>query len=387
MTFKRTIVALDATTDLCSVAWTDGARWVERCESAGQRHSALILAMVDSTLREAGCSLRDLSEIAFGAGPGSFTGLRIACGVAQGVALGAQVPVRAVSSLLALAQASGESAVVAALDARMNEVYWAAYRRLVDGSTWHTLSEPAVSPPAAVLAPDGDCWVGVGNGFAAYPVLGAAMPALVGIDASVRVTARAVAELALANQGTLGAADAAFPHYVRDKVALTTAERAGSTVMLADVLAMRPMAEPDLPAVIALDRRSHLTPWTEGNFRDALAAGNLCLVGEQSGKLAAYAVLQMVAGEAELLTMAVLPAARRKGLGRQLLSELIARASVYRAAAIWLEVRVSNTAAIALYHEAGFAEIGWRKGYYQTAQGREDAIMMRLALALLRREH
>jgi tRNA threonylcarbamoyladenosine biosynthesis protein TsaB len=228
MPINRTIVALDATSDLCSVAWTDGVRWVERCESAGQRHSALILAMVDSTLREAGSSLRDLSEIAFGAGPGSFTGLRIACGVAQGVALGAQLPVRAVSSLLALAQASGEAAVVAALDARMNEVYWAAYRRSVDGSTWHTLSEPAVTPPAAVLVPAGDRCVGVGNGFAAYPVLGASMPTLIGIDASVRVTARAVAELALANQGTLGAADAAFPHYVRDKVALTTAERAGA---------------------------------------------------------------------------------------------------------------------------------------------------------------
>lgn len=156
--------------------------------------------------------------------------------------------------------------------------------------------------------------------------------------------------------------------------------------MPAEVLTMRPMAECDLRAVITLDRSSHLTPWTEGNFRDALAAGNLCVVGEQAGQLVAYAVLQMGAGEAELLTMAVLPMARRKGLGRQLLRELIARASAYRAAAIWLEVRVSNTAAIGLYREAGFAEIGWRKGYYQTAEGREDAIMMRLALALLRGE-
>jgi [ribosomal protein S18]-alanine N-acetyltransferase len=156
--------------------------------------------------------------------------------------------------------------------------------------------------------------------------------------------------------------------------------------MPAEVLTMRPMAECDLQAVITLDRSSHLTPWTEGNFRDALAAGNLCVVGEQTGQLVAYAVLQMGAGEAELLTMAVLPAARRRGLGRQLLRELIARASVYRAAAIWLEVRVSNTAAIGLYRKAGFADIGWRKGYYQSTDGREDAIMMRLALALLRGE-
>ena len=116
--------------------------------------------------------------------------------------------------------------------------------------------------------------------------------------------------------------------------------------MHAEAFTLRPMVDRDLPAVVALDKSSHLTPWTEGNFRDALAAGNLCLVGDQAGTLVACAVLQMAAGEAELLTMAVLPAARRKGLGRQLLRELIARASAYRAAAIWLEVRVSNTPAI-----------------------------------------
>jgi tRNA threonylcarbamoyladenosine biosynthesis protein TsaB len=228
MPSTRTIIALDATTDLCSVAWTDGTRWVEHCAAAGQRHSELILAMVDWTLRDAGCKLRDLTEIAFGAGPGSFTGLRIACGVAQGLALGAQLPVRAVSSLMALAQASGGTSVVAALDARMNEVYWAAYRRSEGMGSWSTVCEPAVSPPAAVPAPSGDGWIGAGNAFAAYPALGAGLPMLISIDAAVPVTARAIAELALANQGTPGAAEAAFPHYVRDKVALTTAERAGA---------------------------------------------------------------------------------------------------------------------------------------------------------------
>ncbi len=143
---------------------------------------------------------------------------------------------------------------------------------------------------------------------------------------------------------------------------------------------VRPMTEHDLRAVVALDRSSHLTPWSEGNFRDALLAGNLCLVAEQSGNLAGCAVLQMAAGEAELLTMAVLAEARRKGLGRLLLRELVARASTYGATAIWLEVRVSNAAAIGLYRDAGFVEAGRRKAYYRTADGREDAIMMRLAL-------
>jgi tRNA threonylcarbamoyladenosine biosynthesis protein TsaB len=188
----------------------------------------LILAMVDSTLKEAGCDLDELTEIAFGAGPGSFTGLRIACGVAQGLALGAGLPVRSVSSLLALAHASGANAVVVALDARMHEVYWAAYRRSAAGTGWQTVSEPAVSLPAAVSAPDEAQWVGIGNGFAAYPELAVALPTLIRIDASIQVKARAIGELALAHQGTLGPADSAFPHYVRDKVALTMLERAGA---------------------------------------------------------------------------------------------------------------------------------------------------------------
>ena len=153
-----------------------------------------------------------------------------------------------------------------------------------------------------------------------------------------------------------------------------------------EAMLLRPMVEDDLPAVMRLETSSHLTPWTEGNFRDALAAGNLCLVGELSGHLVACAVLQMAAGEAELLTMAVETAERRRGLGRQILSELIARAVAYRAAAIWLEVRVSNTAAIGLYQAVGFVQVGWRKGYYRTESGHEDAIMMRLAVGLLREE-
>ena len=226
MNRRQNILALDATTALCSAAWSDGSRWVERVELAGQRHSALMLGMIDDVLREAAQALRDVDEIAFGAGPGSFTGLRIACGIAQGLGLGAHRPVRAVSSLMALAQAGTAGAVIAALDARMNEVYWAAYRRAPHGGQWHVICEPAVARPDAVWCPDGAGWVGAGNGFAAYPALGERLFAPERIDATVAVSARAIAELALAGQGTLGPAEAASPHYVRDKVARTTAERA-----------------------------------------------------------------------------------------------------------------------------------------------------------------
>jgi ribosomal-protein-alanine acetyltransferase len=148
----------------------------------------------------------------------------------------------------------------------------------------------------------------------------------------------------------------------------------------------RPMTEVDLPAVVALERSSQYTPWTEGNFRDALAAGNLCLVAMLDQRVAGIAVLQMAAGEAELLTMAIQPELRRRGMGRRLLAEIVTRAVDYGADAMWLDVRVSNAAAIALYRSAGFVEIGRRKDYYRATAGREDAMMMRLAMSMYRKD-
>src|SRR5271169_6187884 len=146
------ILALDASTDVCAAALGNGASWVERMELAGQRHSELLLPMVLALLNEARLELPDLGGIAFGAGPGSFTGLRIACGIAQGLAAGAGLKVAAVSTLEALAEEAwqaGEPAgdspaehVVACVDARMGEVYHAAYRREKDG--WLVCSPPGL---------------------------------------------------------------------------------------------------------------------------------------------------------------------------------------------------------------------------------------------------
>ncbi len=153
--------------------------------------------------------------------------------------------------------------------------------------------------------------------------------------------------------------------------------------MSAHVVRLRPMEDRDLAAVVALESASQYTPWTAANFRDALKAGNLCLVIEDAEGVSGYGVLQMAAADAELLSMAVAPDKRRRGVGRRLLDELVARAIDFKADSVWLEVRVSNRPAIGLYGSAGFAEIGRRKGYYQTVGGREDALMMRLALGLL----
>src|SRR5271167_1775066 len=193
------ILALDASTDVCAAALGDGASWGERVESAGQRHSELLLPMVHALLSEARLELTDLDGIAFGAGPGSFTGLRIACGVVQGLALGASLPVIAVATLEAMAETarsrSGCTRVIAALDARMQEVYLAAYEH--DGTRWRETVPPCVVAPGDAPLPPGTGWSGVGNGFAAYPALGERLAgALASCDAGILPEAISIAVLA-----------------------------------------------------------------------------------------------------------------------------------------------------------------------------------------------
>lgn len=225
------ILALDTSTEVCAVALGDGVTWHEKSEVAGQRHSELLLPMVRAVLADGGVTLKQIDGIAFGAGPGSFTGLRIACGVAQGLALGAALPVVGVSTLEAIAQTrhdhAGGDRIVAALDARMKEVYVAAYER--DSGRWREVIAPVVVSPEAAPLPDGGEWIGAGGGFAAYPSLreryGAALSEC---DGAIVPSASAVGALSLqrfaAGEGVL-AHDAA-PFYVRHRVALTIAERA-----------------------------------------------------------------------------------------------------------------------------------------------------------------
>ncbi len=230
------ILALDSSTEWCSVAVGDGTRWHVRDEHAGQAHSERLLPMVRAALAEAGYALSQLDGLAFGAGPGSFTGIRIGCGVAQGLAFGADLPVVPVPTLEALAQgvlrARGWTKVIACLDARMREVYVAAHAHERDA--WRTVMPPAVLPPADVRLPvegNGEdpvsgAWRGAGNGFAAYPML-AAQLRMGEVDAGARPTASAVGEIGArrfaAGEGV--AAGEALPLYVRHRVALTTAER------------------------------------------------------------------------------------------------------------------------------------------------------------------
>jgi len=221
------ILALDSSTDTLSVACGDGTTFAVREERAGPAHAEHVLPRVREVLAECGYALGALDAIAFGAGPGAFTGVRIACGIAQGLGLGSGVPLVPVGTLDALAQeawrAHGATVVVACLDARMREVYAASYVR--DGEAWRQVHAPAVSAPDSVIADAGA--FGAGDGFAVYPALAARL-GLVRHDAALRPTARAVGELAVprVRGGATVAARDAEPLYVRHRVALTTSERA-----------------------------------------------------------------------------------------------------------------------------------------------------------------
>src|SRR5947207_3795983 len=155
------ILALDASTEMCAVALGGSEGFVERSTVAGQRHSELLLPMITAVLADAGIGVRALDGIAFGSGPGSFTGLRIACGVAQGLALGAGLPVIGIPTLAAMAEAArlrdGSGRVIAALDARMREVYVAAYE--YEGASWRERVTPAVTAPETAPVPTGSNWV------------------------------------------------------------------------------------------------------------------------------------------------------------------------------------------------------------------------------------
>jgi tRNA threonylcarbamoyladenosine biosynthesis protein TsaB len=221
------LLALDTSTEYCSVALLRGDELTHREMHAVQRHSELILPMIGELLAASGVDLAGLDGIAFGAGPGSFTGLRIACGVAQGLAFGAGLPVVPVGTLAALAQEAGAPKVIACLDARMGEVYHAAYR--LEGGRWSEISAPGVGPAQSAPAVQGAGWFGCGNGFAVYAEALARHYGrqLDGVAAAIHPHARSIARLAapvLAAGAGLSPEQAA-PVYVRDKVALKMHEQ------------------------------------------------------------------------------------------------------------------------------------------------------------------
>lgn len=222
------LLAVETSTDFCSAALVvDGQMRTEATE-APNRHGEVLGPMVASLLAGAGLTPAGLDAIAFGQGPGSFTGIRIGCGLVQGLAWGAERPVVPVPSLLALAAEAGAPKCIAAFDARMGEAYLAAYQR--EGNAWvealaPILLAPTRKPPMVA----GGGWLLCGSGFDAFAWLrDAYAPQASGQVAGLRPHARGVARVAVEwlGQGRGGVpADEAAPLYLRNKVALTVAER------------------------------------------------------------------------------------------------------------------------------------------------------------------
>lgn len=224
-----TILAIETSAELASCALLVGDNVIVRSTPGVRSHSQSVLPMVQELLNEAGIALADCDAVAFGAGPGSFTGVRTACGVAQGLAYGAKLPVLPLVTLEAMAEASraatGADEVLAVLDARMGEVYWAQYRFLDGG--WSEVVAPALSAPQDVAPLAADRLQACGNGFAEYadafadkPFAQAALPDIVPHARELALLARAALA---AGQGVPAAQ--AQPIYLRNKVAYTSAER------------------------------------------------------------------------------------------------------------------------------------------------------------------
>jgi tRNA threonylcarbamoyladenosine biosynthesis protein TsaB len=223
-----TILAIETSAELASCALLVNDAVIARATAGVRSHSQSILPMVQELLREAGIALADCDAIAFGAGPGSFTGVRTACGVAQGLAYGANLPVLPMVTLAAMAESCrarcGATEVLTVLDARMGEVYWAQYR--FDGA-WREVVAPTLSAPQAVAPLAVAGLQACGNGFEAYVAAFAGQAFAAGAMADIVPHAREMAPLAV---GALAAGEGvpaaqAQPIYLRNKIAFTTAER------------------------------------------------------------------------------------------------------------------------------------------------------------------
>lgn len=221
------ILAIDTATEACSVALLDNQRVLAHFELCAREHTQRILPMVQQILTEGDLALSDLDALAFGRGPGSFTGVRIGIGIAQGLALGAGLPMAGISTLKTMAESAwrlqGAGRVLAAIDARMGEVYWAEYQRDAHG-IWHGDDSEAVLKPEAAAARmaqlSGD-WVAVGTGWQAWPELTQQNHLSLTVSEVILPCAEDMLPLAVhvLAQGEAVTPDCAEPTYLRNDVA------------------------------------------------------------------------------------------------------------------------------------------------------------------------
>ncbi len=423
----------------------------EQVSNQANGHAEQLLPMLDHLLNSAGLDRADISGIVFGQGPGGFTGLRIAAGMAQGLGLGLDIPVFPVSSLLAVAETvrpvAPSTLIVSLLDARMQEVFLACFRETgqselvqvqapcliaaeqvplwlkgisgagdinADGAN-ETL--PDLTVPLAAREPglDGQpSIILVGSGGHVCSGLAHLPGVKLVADAEPRAAIMARIGLRAWLAGRFIAADQAAPLYVRDKVAFTIKERGlgqggnpraiplsaqqitpggqvtvspeGQTrsqviMSLQQMHTIRRMTQQDIEAVVHIERRVQSHPWTEGNFFDALKAGYEAWVVCHGNEVVAFSLQLMAPDVAHLLLIGVAPDWQGRGIGASLLAWGEERLLAQKLDSQVLEVRPSNTRAIAFYHRWGYEQIGVRKGYYPDGRGHsEDAWVLQKAV-------
>ncbi len=226
------ILSLDTSTEACSVALKLDDEVLENFQLQPRKHTQLLLPMVEEILAEAGIKLQQLDAIAFANGPGSFTGLRIATGVTQGLAFGADLPVIPVTTLETMAftlfRERFAHYIISSLDARMGEVYWAAYHW--NGNGFDCIAQPEVIAPdqVSLINPIADAdWVGAGNGWQLLDQFSPVMQSLVQQTyPDLLPQAGDIARLAELywQQGKTVSAEEAIPVYLRDNVAFKKGE-------------------------------------------------------------------------------------------------------------------------------------------------------------------
>lgn len=265
---RTVLLALDTSTEFCSVALLSAATeaagapvsesepraWV-RHEATGAVSSTRLLPAIRELFNEAGLVLADCDAVAFGSGPGSFTGLRTATGVAQGLAFGLNCPVVPVSTLLACAESAhmrdpAATRVLAALDARMDEVYWADYAWNEDEGEWRTIQAASLDAPDRLSLPDVPFTL-AGNAAAAFGarLAAASVARVIDGDALPHALPLAYAALRALRAGRTVPAELAAPEYVRNKVAQTTAERMADKAAKASQVAAQAVSSVAEPAV------------------------------------------------------------------------------------------------------------------------------------------
>lgn len=357
-------LAFDTSMGACSAAVFDtaaGRLLAEAYEPMERGHAERLAPMIREVMKEAGAEFHSLGRIAVTTGPGTFTGLRIGLAMARGFGVSLGIPLAGLTSLAAIAANESDDATRAvAVEARNGEIYFAVY-----GPHGAVVVEPQLIRPedAKVQLPGSQLLL-----------LGTAAERLMGADAHARSQAgdlpRAGHFAAMAARLDAGSQPPS-PLYLRqpDIKPQYSVQRIGESQKLAATL------------LADLHGESFEPGWSRDEFSTMLAVPNTsALIIIHAGEPTGFGLFRQAADEAEIITLAMRPGFRRRGLGRALMSEIEKDLKGRGAQALFLEVAASNAAARALYARAGFREAGRRKGYYARSSGREDALVLRKSL-------